>query len=96
MPEALVGNRLNRALTSHKMQSDFVSGVTRIYRARVRNGTPRKTKRRINAPRSMITLATCRSSYGGLTAREARKTKCPEVSSHVNSTRPSDFPDVSL
>ncbi|CAL8164407.1 unnamed protein product [Prunus armeniaca] len=75
------------------MQSDFVSGVARIYRVRVCNGTPRKTKRRINAPRTMITLATCRSSYGGLS--EARKTKRPDVSSHVQSTRPSDFPDVS-
>ncbi|CAL2239760.1 unnamed protein product [Prunus armeniaca] len=67
----------------------FIGGV-------VGNGTPRKTKRRINAPRAIITLATCRSPYGEQTAREARKSKRSDVPSLVRSTRPSDFTNVSL
>ncbi|CAL8134577.1 unnamed protein product [Prunus armeniaca] len=78
------------------MQSEFASGVIPIYRGVVGNGTPRKTKRRINAPRAIITFATCRSSCGERTAREARKSKRSDVPSPVSSTRPSDFANVSL
>ncbi|CAL8094074.1 unnamed protein product [Prunus armeniaca] len=65
---------------THKCKVNFSSGATPIYRARVHNGTPRKTKRRINAPIRMSEHATCRSSCGRLDSTQGTEDEasiCP-------------------
>ncbi|CAL8092516.1 unnamed protein product [Prunus armeniaca] len=107
LPITLTGNRLSTESPRRKSPQTELSllirckvsahpGSSLFIGEMAGNGTPRKTKRRINAPRAIITFATCHSPNGELTAREARKSRCSDVSSPIRSTRPSDFTNVSL